>query len=43
MIRRAVPPAAEAAMMAVRSFEEGSDCCGIVLGIVVWVCWGRYV
>ena len=37
---RAVPPAAEAAMMAVRSLEEGEDTWGIVLGIMVWVCRG---
>ena len=37
-MRRAVPPAAEPAMMAVRWLEEGVDGSGIVLGIVVWVC-----
>lgn len=38
MMRRAVPPAAEPAMMAVRWLEVGLDGAGIVLGIVVWVC-----
>jgi hypothetical protein len=37
-MRRAVPPAAEPAMMAVRSLEEeGVEGWGIVLGIVVCV------